>query len=336
MASRLDKIKKKYGYTGDSYRELMSSIIGDNTQKIREKIFNNMSDDFNKKLKTDQRIIMPSLQDVIPTEEISIRKAADRGRLLTDTLRDKLSADMQSMFEILTPTTEEQRIIRRRGKLAGTMNPDMVRIFKEKINESFESYMKVDPKFGVPSNIHQIAVTELRSVTNEMKDIHIQKIIQNNPNIVITKKWIHNARLSKTPREPHVKLGRRAAIPYNENFVFIGQKGNTVSMKHPHDPDAPLEEVVGCNCEVEYRVKTVTRATVMKDLELGRLRLNHIRSKHMSINEDIQAVAKSLITKADKQEWISNKIGKLRREGKPEDQAAAIAYSMWEQEHSGE
>ena len=32
----------------------------------------------------------------------------------------------------------------------------------------------------------------------------------------------------------------------------------------------------------------------------------------------------------DKQEWISNKIGILVREGRPQAQAAAIAYSMWE------
>lgn len=33
----------------------------------------------------------------------------------------------------------------------------------------------------------------------------------------------------------------------------------------------------------------------------------------------------------DKQEWISKKIAKLVREGKDQEQAAAIAYSMWEQ-----
>lgn len=34
-----------------------------------------------------------------------------------------------------------------------------------------------------------------------------------------------------------------------------------------------------------------------------------------------------------KQDWISEKIGKLVREGRPQKQAIAIAYSMWEQKH---
>lgn len=333
MASkkRLDKIRKKYGYVGDSYRELISKIIEENSTNIRKKIFNNVSDDFNKKLKPGQRLILPSVRDILPTEEISVRKSAERGKLLTDTLRDKLSDDMRSMFDVLTPETGEERIIRRRGALAGTMNPDMVRIFKEKIHESFESYIKVDPKFGVPSNIHQIAVTELRSLTNEVKDIYIKKLITENPGTIVTKKWIHNARLSKNPRAPHVKLGRSRAISYNDNFVFIGQKGYTVSMRHPHDPSAPPEEVIGCNCEVEYRVKTIVRATVMKALEFGRSRLNHMRSKHMSINEDVKSVAKCFVKKEDKNEWISNKIKTLMNEGYEQDQAIAIAYSMWEQ-----
>ena len=34
-----------------------------------------------------------------------------------------------------------------------------------------------------------------------------------------------------------------------------------------------------------------------------------------------------------KQDWVSEKIGKLVREGRPQKQAIAIAYSMWEQKH---
>lgn len=53
----------------------------------------------------------------------------------------------------------------------------------------------------------------------------------------------------------------------------------------------------------------------------------------MSINKDMQIVAKSLyeVCKDEKQEWISKKIAKLIKEGKLQDQAVAIAYSMWDQ-----
>lgn len=277
MATKLDQIKKKYGYTGKSYRELMSIVIAENTQTIREKIYQSTSGVFDKFLKKvrpeGKRIIIPTLQDVVPTQEIAIRKAAERGKLLTSTLRDKLSADLQSMFEILTPATKEQRIIRRRGTLAGTMNPDMIRIFKEKITESFESYMKVDPKFGVPSNIHQIAVTELRGAINPMKDLFVGRLINDNPDLAVMKKWVHNPHLSKHPREIHAALGRRPPIPYSESFVFTGQNGGTVSMKYPHDPDAPAEEVIGCNCELEYTAKNIPSGTVRKDQLVNHLRV---------------------------------------------------------------
>jgi len=40
-----------------------------------------------------------------------------------------------------------------------------------------------------------------------------------------------------------------------------------------------------------------------------------------------------MFKKGGKQDWISNKIGQLIREGRPQKQAIAIAYSMYEQKH---
>ena len=268
-ATNLDKLKKRVGYFGQSYKNLMSKIIDQNTQDITKIVYNQSNDSFSaglKRAKVADRFVLPSLEDITQNPTIRIRKSAERGRLLTETLRQELSEDLQGMFDIVTPVTGKQRIIRRTGTMAGTMNPEMIDIFKEKITKTFENYNKTDPKYGVPSNIHQIAVTELRSITNQVKNDYVTNMVQDNPNILVMKKWKQNKNLSKIPRSNHGVASRLAAIPLNENFVFPSVKGGEISIPHPHHSDLPPEEVIGCNCELEYKFIKIDKS-ILKSME---------------------------------------------------------------------
>jgi hypothetical protein len=173
-----------------------------------------------------------------------IRKSVERGNLISKDLHDRLSRDLRRSLNQFTPKTGEPTFIRRRGIRAGRINPKLIESLEKDITRTFENYTKKDPRYGVPANVHGIAVTELRSAVSEMKASYMNEFRAANPDTQVFKRWIHNRSLSKEPRPHHMAHNRKTAA-WDEPFVL----SNGAVLMYPHDPAAPAEEVINCNCD---------------------------------------------------------------------------------------
>lgn len=266
LKHRLDAIQEKTGWTGQSYQDLISKVIDVNTHKISTAIGRVSKTDWNKALKKittkEKQFILPDISDVLPKRSVFTRKSAIDGKLITDTLKDRLNKDLRESMQTFTLKTGEQNIIRRRGTKAGLINPKVVKGFEGKITETFKNYVKKDPRYNMPANIHTIAVTETRKTINDMKNRYAEKLNKKNPDLVIQKEWVHNRSLSKTPRLGHLKAnGMRVDI--DKDFILSTYKmisgkwiyTGIAKMKYPHDPMAEAGETIGCNCEAKYIMK---------------------------------------------------------------------------------
>lgn len=267
----LNRLAKKYGINpnnvkGANYQTLMNDILARNTKNIAETTAKLSDEHWTKSLgkvsTKEKRFILPDISEVLPENQIFIKKTAESGQLITNTLRDRLSKDLNdALNEFKTKQTDEQAFVRRRGTKAGTINPKVIDLFQEKIIETFENYTKKDPRFGIPSNIKTIAVTEARSAINDIKESYTNDLVEKNPDIRMRKKWIQNRSLSKVPRQGHGVVNG-TSVDKNEKFLVPlfnkdGQLIETTPMERPHDPNARLEQVIGCNCDVEYFAEVI-------------------------------------------------------------------------------
>jgi len=267
----LNRLAKKYGInpndvSGTNYQTLMNDILARNTKNIAETTGKLSDSHWSKALgkvsTKEKRFTMPDLSEVLPENQVYIKKTAESGQLITNTLRDRLSEDLTSALnEFRTKKTDEQAFIRRRGTQAGTINPKVIDLFQQKITETFENYTKKDPKYGIPSNIKTIAVTEARSAINDIKEAYTNDLVKKNPNVKMRKKWIQNKSLSKVPRQGHGVVNGQV-IDKNVKFLVPlfdkdGRLVETTPMERPHDPNARLEQIIGCNCDIEYFAEVI-------------------------------------------------------------------------------
>jgi hypothetical protein len=269
----LDRLKKRYGaepVKGANYSEIVKQILDSNTQNVSNKM-NRLSVDKWEKLGRkvmiqEKRLVMPDLTEIVPPRALSVAKAAQNGELIRDTLRDALTRDLRQTLDEFHITGDEA-YIRRRGITAGRINPELANDFKRRINNTFSGYTKKDPKLGMPSNVHNIAVTEVRRSINTTKKQFVDKVLAKNPDISARKKWIHNNSLSFEPRRGHIEVDGRMVEP-NEPFLvplYKTIKGKlkkvgVTQMQHPHDNNAPAEQVIGCNCDYDIIVTRKRKA----------------------------------------------------------------------------
>lgn len=271
----LDRLQKKYPILkvaseagqikGGIYSDLVDMIIDENSIKIQNRIANQSKNQWDKSLKKigvkEKRVILPDITDILPRRSISIRKAAEKGKLLRDELRNQLTNDLRKSLNEFSEKTGQPKFITRRGKTAGRINPKLINEFQKNITNTFEGYTKKDPKYGIPKNIHGIAVTEVRSAVNEIKYKYNKTMLEKNKNLSMKKKWIQNKGLSKEYRRGHDKVHGKS-VDFNEKFevpLIIKRGGKYVQigvnlMDHPHDPSAPLEQVINCNCDLDIYV----------------------------------------------------------------------------------
>ena len=251
----LDRLKKKYPkgtVTGKKYNNLVQEILKENSEKLNNRLYKITDDNYSKQnnniTKKEKRFALPDLEEVLPRKTISVRKSAEKGDLITDDLRDKLS-------QRLKETLKKKGLERKRGELTGTLKMEVLDDFEKSIKKTFVNYTKKDPKFGVPGNIRNIATTELRSAVAEIKSAYNKKILEKNPDTRMTKTWIHNKGLLKNKnnaRTSHVKLNG-VTISYNELFKINDEDG-IFETPHPHHESLPVGQVIGCQCEIQYRV----------------------------------------------------------------------------------
>lgn len=248
-----DRLRKKYGYTGEKLSEITAKILEENQQTVARKVARLTKaqlDAAAKRTKAGKKITFPTIEDVFPGRQIGVLKAAEKGKLIAQTLRDDLSRDLRAAMKDNAMTVS-------RGSAASRISPKLIEDVEKRFEKKFNEYTKKDPKFKVPSNVHAIAVTEVRSAVTDMKAQYVKKLIDTN-GLSVMKRWIHNRSLSKEPRRGHVKMDREQ-IAYKDSFnVPLYKSGIQVGstlMSRPHDPNAPAVQVINCNCDIEYWVR---------------------------------------------------------------------------------
>lgn len=248
-------LKNKYGWTGDKYRGLMGNIVQENYTKISNVVLTADKRRFKKDLQSilpkrdEKTAIIPDVSNVIRRSP-TIRKAADRGKLMENSMREELR-------KIVKRGLLDQNITTTKG----TVRKSIAKSVEKQMNAYFENYVKKSPEFGMPKNIHSIAVTETRGVINQVRKEYLSRGLAGNPNIRIVKYWVHNSSLSKTSRHGHIKINGQKR-EFDEQFdipIYKMVKGrpvyvNTIKADHPHDPRLPAEEVITCNCETKYKM----------------------------------------------------------------------------------
>jgi hypothetical protein len=257
----LDRMRQKYGFTGERYRELMQKIIGQNSVNIANNLGRMTKENYEraaKKVTTrEKRFIVPDVSEALPKRGVFARKAAIDGKRITDKLRDQMTKDLRTTLTQFTPNTGEATYLFRRGAKAGRVNPKLVADFESRIQKTFEGYTRRDPSYNMPRNVHSIAVTEVRSVADEIKYAYMEQIKRRNPDFQIRKKWIHNKALSEEPRPHHMALDGKT-VGWDEFFIVDSPDSGRVQMRYPHDPGAPAGEVINCHCDFDVIVQRLT------------------------------------------------------------------------------
>jgi hypothetical protein len=263
----ISQLQKKYKFkegevTGLNYRRLMQDILAnqsDNMAKIVNRISNsNYKKQISKVKDIEKKLILPDLSDVMPKRSVFIKKGAIDGDIISDTLRDSLTKNLRQSLDDFKTKTGLPAYVRLRGKKAGTINPKVVKEFEKSIKQTFDKYTKIDPKYGMPANIHTIAVTEIRSTINPIKYKYNMKLYQKNKDkFNFFKMWRQNKSLSVEYRRGHNLVnGKKILIDqFFEVPRIIKKAGKWVQvaidkMKHPHDFNAVAEQNIGCNCDL--------------------------------------------------------------------------------------
>jgi hypothetical protein len=244
----LDRIKKKYGWTGENYKKLISKILEENTKNIHNNIGRILVRDLKAKAKTlriGKQILVPDITAVFPKRAIHLRKAAEKGELLTDTLRDRLTGHLRE-------TLNKPEFEHKKGRLAGAIKEELVTEFQNKITETFDSYTKKRNK-KMPSNLATIARTEVRSALSVVKHEYMTALVEKNPDLDVQKVWIHrgSSRPGYHPRGHHEDLDG-TQIPMDEDFEIITDDNERYFCAYPHDDRLPAGEVINCGCEMKY------------------------------------------------------------------------------------
>lgn len=242
----LSRIRQKYNYSSGDYQRLIQRIIASNTitmQNKAERISKTRMREINKRLpKHEKNFIVP--KDMNFPRDIQTKKSVERGELISRELHDRLGDALRRKLHEFTPKTGEGTYIRRRGKKAGTINPRLIREFEAELRKEFDSYTTKDSRYGMPTNVHAIAVTEFRSAVNEYKSIYMERFLEANPDTQVYKQWVHNRALSKEPRENHMALNG-----VRKEWSELFDVADGVRMRFPHDPAGPAGEIINCNCD---------------------------------------------------------------------------------------
>lgn len=274
MSKFFDRLKKQYEgvkISGNNYSDIVKQIADNNSGNIQKRIFSINEEKWKKvqdkyRPSRETRLVLPKEEDIIPARALQIKKIAEQGEFIRDTLREALTKNLRESL-----LGEEEPYLKKRGKTAGRISPQLIAQFEKDIKITFDNYSRKDPKLGVPSNVHGIAVTEIRSAINDTKNTYTQEMIDNNPHLIIKKKWIQNRNLSRVPRRGH-SVVNNTTVEFNDFFkvpLYKVEKGRDVRtgfnmMRYPHDPTAPIKQKANCNCDYDIIVSKKRQREVAK------------------------------------------------------------------------
>lgn len=221
----------------------MQEIINENVARASKK----MGDLSNRRMK---QAFADSIKDGVvdlPAYAISnltVRKGAEDGKMITDTLRDVLTRGLRKAITD-NPNDTEKAIVQ----------------MQSHIKDTFTTY--------TTSHAKMIAVTEVRSSVDLSKAEYVRELISRNPNrLRVIKKWVHHDHLVKTPRLTHKAIDGEKVL-FNQPF--------SIGLMYPHDPNAPASEVIGCQCGYQVEVEEMATNEIYKELKANINRLGEIR-----------------------------------------------------------
>lgn len=248
-----ERLKGKYGFTGKKYKGLLEKIIGENQHNIATAVGRINESKIQKSFKrTGTKAVVPSINEVIKGKEDFIRLAKVSGKQVNGTLRDQLNKDLKNALKAFKTDTGKPAFVRRAGTTAGRMNPELVERFQKSISKIFNNYTFRGRKLGVPGNIETIATTEIRSAVSGIKEAYVDKTLeQNEGKLKVEKTWIQNRHLSKNPRDTHARMDGVTRLKKTP-FRVPSPDGGFDLMDRPHDPKAPANQLIGCNCDADY------------------------------------------------------------------------------------
>jgi hypothetical protein len=216
-------LAKKYGVDieGATYAKVVQEIVNENVARASKK----MGDLSNRRMK---QAFADSIKDGIVTlpdyaiPNVTVRKGAEDGKMITDTLRDVLTRGLRKAI-VDNPNDTEKAIAQ----------------MQSHVKDTFTTY--------TTSHAKMIAVTEVRSSVDLSKAEYVRELIARNPNkLRVTKKWIHHDHLVKIPRPTHKAIDGEKVL-FNQPF--------SIGLMYPHDPSAPASEVIGCQCGYQVEVE---------------------------------------------------------------------------------
>jgi len=246
----LDRLRKRFGWTGESYRKLMDRIVAEAHKSVTNSV--SRMEIGRMKLAAKKagwkEIGLPQIADIAPKKTIMMRKAAEQGALISDAMRERLSKSLRLALE---------------GQGRGPVSRGVINNFRSAVDGAFGPYTTIDERYGVPPQVQAIAETEVRSVVNEVKHSYFERLAKDNPKMKMKKRWVHHPRLSRDPRPGHVDMNGREIdiddlfeVPeYQKEGGDWVRTGGMTLMAHPHDPHAGPEDVINCHCDMEYLVR---------------------------------------------------------------------------------
>jgi len=252
--------------TGLNYQALMTEIIANNHEATQRAVARLKSDHLHKqaatiKRSTARQLAVPDISEVLPKRSVFIRKGAQNGNIISETLRDRLTTDLRAtVAEYLK--TGKGSMQYRRGENRGQIRPELIDKMESRLRETFAGYTRKDSQ-GMPGNLRTIAETETRSAISDIKHTWAQRVMEANAGAVrFTKTWRHHPSMSKTPRGAHREMDGRT-IPLDGLFrvPIKGWINGGIAwlgfdyMQHPHDPAATAGNVINCHCNVDYEIE---------------------------------------------------------------------------------
>jgi hypothetical protein len=265
-----DRLLKSYGELKKKRGKLMNDILAKHTEDIHkrvittqytmltdrlQKIINQIQNipdmsDTKKRIRVQEHAFnIPKVFDTVKPHIVWADNAEARGHVITDNLRERISGNLK---KIIT----KPEYSRTRGKLTGTLKDQAILDMRKELRLTFYNYTKVDPTIGIPKNIKAIATTETRRVVNQTKQDYVSAFVSANPDIIMIKRWIHGGNVwgarNYHPRRNHRKLHGKE-ITFDQDFMIKDETTGAVYLVPcPHDESLPPEQVIGCQCSIQY------------------------------------------------------------------------------------
>ena len=150
----LDRLKKEYGVQlskGD-YQSVMSQIIANSHENVQRAVARVKIDELNRTAErinrsSTKQIAVPNIEEVLPKRSVYARKGIEQGRIISDTLRDKLTKDLRDTVSQYLQTGKNSMQYKK-GERRGKINPELVKQFRARIEQTYSAYTKPD-KTGV-------------------------------------------------------------------------------------------------------------------------------------------------------------------------------------------